>query len=59
MKKDKMKKNKSVGAPEKPQSEKVIPVTFYTKLKNVNELGGIENARFKAKQLFENHINNK
>ena len=53
------KKNKSVGAPEKPQSEKVIPVTFYTKLKNVNELGGIENARFKAKQLFEGYLNNK
>jgi hypothetical protein len=53
------KKNKSVGAPEKPQSEKVVPVTFYTKLKNVTELGSIDNARFKAKELFENHINNK
>jgi hypothetical protein len=53
------KKNKSVGAPEKPQSEKVVPVTFYTKLKNVTELGSIENARFKAKELFENYLNGK
>jgi hypothetical protein len=53
------KKIKPVGAPIKPISEKVVPILFYTKRKNVDELGSIENARFKAKQLFENYLNNK
>lgn len=53
------KRKKPVGAPIKPESEKVVPILFYTKRKNVDEIGGVENARFKAKELFENHINNK
>jgi hypothetical protein len=52
------KRKKPVGAPIKPESEKVVPILFYTKRKNVDEIGGVENARFKAKELFENHINN-
>jgi hypothetical protein len=51
------KKNKPVGAPSKPESEKVVPILFYTKRKNVDEIGGVENARFKAKELFEQLIN--
>jgi hypothetical protein len=53
------KRKKPVGAPIKPESEKVVPILFYTKRKNVDELGNIENARYKAKQLLEDYINNK
>jgi hypothetical protein len=52
-------KIKSVGRPKKVESDKVLSVTFYTKNKNIKEIGGMDNARFKAKELFENHINNK
>jgi hypothetical protein len=51
------KRKKPVGAPSKPESEKVVPILFYTNRKNVDEIGGVENARVKAKELFENHIN--
>jgi hypothetical protein len=51
------KRKKPVGAPIKPESEKVVPILFYTKRKNVEALGSLENARVKAKELFENHIN--
>ena len=52
------KRKKPVGAPIKPESEKVVPILFYTKRKNVEALGSLEDARFKAKQLLENFINN-
>jgi hypothetical protein len=52
------KRKKPVGAPIKPESEKVVPILFYTKRKNVESLGSLEDARFKAKQLLEEFINN-
>jgi len=47
------KKKSKTGRKKLPQSEKTILVGFYTKQKNVDTVGGIENARFLAKEHIE------
>lgn len=47
------KKKIKTGRKKLPQAEKTILVGFYTKQKNVDGVGGIENARYLAKEHIE------